>query len=75
MWDKPERLAVKRRENREFIGPSPSGKAPGFDPGIRWFDKIARSDFGRPQGGPAGAKYRTYFAIQPAQPYKRRKPR
>ncbi len=37
-----------------IIGPSPSGKAPGFDPGIRWFDKIAGSDFGRPQDGPQG---------------------
>ena len=23
---------------KRFIGPSPSGKAPGFDPGIRWFE-------------------------------------
>ena len=24
--------------NIKLIGPSPSGKAPGFDPGIRWFE-------------------------------------
>ncbi len=29
----------------DFIGPSPSGKAPGFDPGIRWFESSRPSHF------------------------------